>query len=190
MKIHGLLSQSTSDTIRRPQPPPSKPGAAWKRGIAGAGRLSRHLIGAIPGGVLGRFDLRAALVSEDADEAAHGVLLPGGAPGAVHCPSGWKERKHGPPGSSRSVAEAQPAAGESDADVLRAGVPTAPLGSGNGPGIRRFRTSHRGPSGGCAAAVGAGRVECGRSARGRPAASGGPSLGAIGKGIREPVPTS
>src|SRR5215471_9803121 len=55
---------------------PSKPAAAWKSGIAGAGRLSRHLIGAFPGGVLGRFDLCAALVSEDADEAAHGVLLP------------------------------------------------------------------------------------------------------------------
>src|SRR5215470_20266165 len=55
---------------------PSKPGAAWKSGIAGAGRLSRHLIGALPGGVLGRFDLRAAPVSDDADEAAYGVLQP------------------------------------------------------------------------------------------------------------------
>jgi hypothetical protein len=29
---------------------------------------------ALPGGILGRFDLLAALAVEDADEAAHGVI--------------------------------------------------------------------------------------------------------------------
>ena len=32
----------------------------------------------------------------------------GGAPGAVHCPSGWKERKHGPPGLAEVLRKLSP----------------------------------------------------------------------------------
>jgi len=43
--------------------------------------LLRDAVAALPGGVLRGFDLLAALAAQDADEAAHRVLLPAGGSG-------------------------------------------------------------------------------------------------------------